>query len=574
MNRAALLFAILCLTAPAQAETFLLRNGQTLQGQVVRQTRTVVYARIGGRIRALPKTSIRRIFYGNDSEALRKAKEAEGNRKAAEARLKRRKELRAKQAEEKRKAAEARRAEEQRRAEEAKRAEEKPKAEEPKRAEEKPKAEEPKRDEEQREAEEARRAKEQGESEEAKRVKEQRDGEQRIAEESRRAEEKPRAEDAKGGEEQREADEAKRAKERRNAEETQRATEQRNAEEARRNAERRRVEETRRAQEKRKAEEKPRVASGITPGRALASSAFAPGLGQWSSGRKAAGATYAGLAAMSLFVLYDANRVYRNARHDYGELTNPFSTNAIFSGLLGATTTPSDATLADPVNRALYSHQFDQQRAAIDRHFDSVQSAGYVFLGLYTINLVDAYFFHPDRYGGTPSKTTPLGALGWSAIFPGLGQWRSGRRGEGLLFGILFGASAAATARAHGGAKTERQNAEDPLPLGLVASTGSSSSENQSAFPLVGLVYGRQLIEGQSAIRRRDARVRTAAQIAGTVYVWSLVDAFLFHPGRTGSAAAESNPGLQYSGASFGLVPESGRGQSRLYGETRVEFVF
>ena len=59
-----------------------MRNGSTVEGVIVAQSRTHVRVRENGRVRAIPKTQIRRIKYGPDESAKRRAEEAARKRRA------------------------------------------------------------------------------------------------------------------------------------------------------------------------------------------------------------------------------------------------------------------------------------------------------------------------------------------------------------------------------------------------------------------------------------------------------------------------------------------------------------
>lgn len=59
--------------APVSADTILLRNGSRIDGDLIGQSRTSVRLRVQGRIRDIPKDSIRRITYGlSDQEKARR----------------------------------------------------------------------------------------------------------------------------------------------------------------------------------------------------------------------------------------------------------------------------------------------------------------------------------------------------------------------------------------------------------------------------------------------------------------------------------------------------------------------
>ncbi|HMW61977.1 MAG TPA: hypothetical protein PKA91_20125, partial [Leptospiraceae bacterium] len=83
--RFSLVAAVFFLASALFADTVILKNGQTIFGNIVGQTRTDVQINVNGQVITLQKEAIRRIQYGdNRAEIERQQKEEEARRLEAE----------------------------------------------------------------------------------------------------------------------------------------------------------------------------------------------------------------------------------------------------------------------------------------------------------------------------------------------------------------------------------------------------------------------------------------------------------------------------------------------------------
>lgn len=75
---------------PLLADTVILRNGTTINGTILNQSRTAVIIRIDGRVQTIPKANIRRIRYGGEAanKAAAERKREEEQKRAEEERRK------------------------------------------------------------------------------------------------------------------------------------------------------------------------------------------------------------------------------------------------------------------------------------------------------------------------------------------------------------------------------------------------------------------------------------------------------------------------------------------------------
>jgi hypothetical protein len=154
------------------------------------------------------------------------------------------------------------------------------------------------------------------------------------------------------------------------------------------------------AEAKRKAEEDAKLAEAerknLTRNGATWRSAVLPGWGQWKQGRKTQAIVYPSIIAIGLFFTYDKHRMYLNAKRDYNELENPYTTN----GLIRAAFTPPQAALS-PAGAVVASQfgPFKGQRESVERHYREMQYIGIATLLVYAWNIFDAYYFHPTGSG-------------------------------------------------------------------------------------------------------------------------------------------------------------------------------
>ena len=516
---------------PLAADSVILRNGQTLQGTVFRQNRTTLYLRTDKGVQTVPKATIRRVLYGAAAKAAEAKKRLEAEQRARAVERQKRVD------------------EERRRAEAARLTRE--------------------------EAEKARKEEEVRKRAEAARLQKEEAERQRVeAENARKAEaERVRKEEAARALAKEES--AKKAQKKSNKTAETKAEKKGEAKEAA---------DAKSAKDRGKAT--PEKAA-ISPLRALGYSAMVPGLGQWKSGRRAAAGAYGALFVGGAALVYDNGRLYRNALRDYGELNNPFSESGLVSAALGSPRVPSAAVLANPAAQAAYSNTFEDQRAAADRQYANYRKAG-IFLGaVYALNLADSYLAHPDVLGRGAVTTDRKGALLWSAAFPGLGQWRSGRRGEGILYGFLFSAAAFAaydSRREYLNAKRVYEQSGNPYETGtLTASliTGRSVVPGPLELqdPVTAVAYDLQFSEARSYMDRKYRVHRMALISAGILYIWAAADAFLFHPGSDSQSAlagpAEARKGLAFDSFRMAVVPAvTAAGSRGAEGELAAEFRF
>lgn len=152
---------------------------------------------------------------------------------------------------------------------------------------------------------------------------------------------------------------------------------------------------------KRKQEEEARLAEAdrknLTRAGATWRSAVLPGWGQWKQGRKVQAIVYPSIIAVGLFFTYDKHRMYLNAKRDYNNLDNPYSTNgyfrAAFSPQSAATVSPAEAVVASQFG------PFKGQRESVEKHYQDMQYIGAATLLVYIWNIFDAYYFHPTGSG-------------------------------------------------------------------------------------------------------------------------------------------------------------------------------
>lgn len=154
------------------------------------------------------------------------------------------------------------------------------------------------------------------------------------------------------------------------------------------------------AEAKRKAEEDAKLAEAdrknLTRKGAMWRSAVLPGWGQWKQGRKVQAIVYPSIIAVGLFFTYDKHRMYLNAKRDYNNLENPYTTN----GLVRAAFTPQSAAVSP--SEAVVASQlgpFKGQRESVERHYQEMQYIGIATLLVYAWNIFDAYYFHPTGSG-------------------------------------------------------------------------------------------------------------------------------------------------------------------------------
>ncbi|MGV3666427.1 MAG: LA_0442/LA_0875 N-terminal domain-containing protein [Leptospira bouyouniensis] len=154
------------------------------------------------------------------------------------------------------------------------------------------------------------------------------------------------------------------------------------------------------AEAKRKQEEEAKLAEAekknLTRNGAAWRSAVLPGWGQWKQGRKVQAFVYPSIIAVGLFFTYDKHRMYLNAKRDYNNLDNPYTTN----GLIRAAFTPQTAAVS-PAEAVVISQvgPFKGQRESVERHYQEMQYIGIATLLVYVWNIFDAYYFHPTGSG-------------------------------------------------------------------------------------------------------------------------------------------------------------------------------
>lgn len=89
--------------------------------------------------------------------------------------------------------------------------------------------------------------------------------------------------------------------------------------------------------------------------------------------------------------------MYLNAKRDYNNLDNPYTTNgyfrAAFSPQSAATVSPAEAVVASQFG------PFKGQRESVEKHYQDMQYIGAATLLVYIWNIFDAYYFHPTGSG-------------------------------------------------------------------------------------------------------------------------------------------------------------------------------
>ncbi|TGL41527.1 LA_0442/LA_0875 N-terminal domain-containing protein [Leptospira perdikensis] len=161
------------------------------------------------------------------------------------------------------------------------------------------------------------------------------------------------------------------------------------------------------AEAKRKQEEEAKLAEAdrknLTRGGATWRSAVLPGWGQWKQGRKVQAIVYPSIVAIGLFFTYDKHRMYLNAKRDYNNLENPYTTNgyirAAFSPQSSATVSPAEAVVASQLG------PFKGQRESVEKHYQDMQYIGAATILVYLWNVFDAYYFHPTGSGVSMEDT-------------------------------------------------------------------------------------------------------------------------------------------------------------------------
>jgi hypothetical protein len=154
------------------------------------------------------------------------------------------------------------------------------------------------------------------------------------------------------------------------------------------------------AAKKKKAEEDERLAQAsradLTRAGATWRSAVLPGWGQYRQGRKVAAFLYPTLIAAGLFLTYEQNRYFLNAKRDYNNLNNPYTETGYLRAALGGSpvvsTTPVDPVAAYTANEV---SPFKGQRESVEKHYRQLQYIGGATAALYLWNILDAFLFHP-----------------------------------------------------------------------------------------------------------------------------------------------------------------------------------
>lgn len=151
---------------------------------------------------------------------------------------------------------------------------------------------------------------------------------------------------------------------------------------------------------KKRREEEERLASesrkDLTRGGATWRSAVLPGWGQYRQGRKIQAFLYPSLIAVGLFLTYDKNRLYLNAKRDYNNIDNPYTEAGYIRAIANANPTVS-TTPVEPIN-AYFANElspFKGQRETVERHYREMQYIGGATAAVYLWNILDAFLFHP-----------------------------------------------------------------------------------------------------------------------------------------------------------------------------------
>lgn len=134
-----------------------------------------------------------------------------------------------------------------------------------------------------------------------------------------------------------------------------------------------------------------------------------PGWGQFYQGRPIAGSIYTSLVLGGGYVVYDKNRVYRNAVNDYKKIDQPFSEAAIIGLAMGL---PEKSYPELELVDTLYNGKSDTltesylkyqnspellQKEAVKNHHQELRSYSYGLAAIWLWTAIDAYLFHPKQ---------------------------------------------------------------------------------------------------------------------------------------------------------------------------------
>ncbi len=127
---------------------------------------------------------------------------------------------------------------------------------------------------------------------------------------------------------------------------------------------------------------------GLSPWSVTWRSAVLPGWGQWTDERKSSAIVYSSLFISSLYLVYRENQIYKNSVKDLNHINNPYETFI------------PPPSFSDPVALYIYSKPFEEQRDRVNQNYHKLQLSIAFSVLIYTVNVFDAYFFHP-RFGKT-----------------------------------------------------------------------------------------------------------------------------------------------------------------------------
>ena len=252
--------------------------------------------------------------------------------------------------------------------------------------------------------------------------------------------------------------------------------------------------------------------SGVTRNGAIWRSAVLPGWGQYADGRKKEAIALGSLFWVSGISWYNKNREMLNAARDLGQMNNPYNT---FTPL---------PDLSNPVSAVLYSEPMQSQQHTVDRHYREARSFALLTLIYYSINVADAAFYHSSVSNKTTGSLSRSDVLWRSAVLPGWGQIRDGRRGAAYGYGGSFLFAVVSWYSKH----TEMKKASEyqgemynpyhtwvPLPA--------------ITDPLDSYLFNQRFEDQRATVNRLYSESRSFALLAGVIYMMNVFDAWYFH---------------------------------------------
>lgn len=241
-------------------------------------------------------------------------------------------------------------------------------------------------------------------------------------------------------------------------------------------------------------------------------SAVLPGWGQIKDGRNEGYILGSGFF-ISALAWYKTNKEMKSAVKDYGNLQNPYKT-------LISPTFPASPTAA-----AINSLPFERQQNAIDRHYREGRNFAIISLLFYGFNLFDAWYFYKGNSPTGKSSNASIKDVMWrSAVLPGWGQIKDGRRVKGYLYGSIFLFSVVnwysknhemQVARKYQSHMLNPYNTYAPIPV--------------ITDPVLAYYYNKPFYDQGKLVDKYFKESKRFAFLAVAVYLINLADAYLLH---------------------------------------------